>query len=84
MSFLWLNVDDPPSSTSDRGRIERGAIALLSNHSREPIDPPSASWLGRRAASAAIRRLGLWNVNHVLEPATDPFLSVMEHHVSSM
>ena len=33
MPFLWLAVDDEPGPQSQRGYIERNAIALLSNRS---------------------------------------------------
>ena len=46
MPFLWLAVDDDPGAESLRGDIERNAIALLSNFDKQPIDPPSAGWLG--------------------------------------
>ena len=75
MPFLWVEVADPPSPASERGLIERGAIALLSNFAQPPIDPPSSTWLGRRSARAAIRSSGLWNVNHVRDrPSDDRFL----------
>jgi hypothetical protein len=77
MPFLWLAVDDPPGPSSDRGTIERGAISLLCNHSQPAIDPPSAGWLGRHATSEAVRESGLWNVNHVLDPPDDRFLTVL-------
>jgi hypothetical protein len=35
MRFLWLCVDDEPGPDSDRGYIERNAIALLSNFGKE-------------------------------------------------
>ncbi|HEX6257819.1 MAG TPA: hypothetical protein VFZ70_18570, partial [Euzebyales bacterium] len=50
-----------------RGYLERNCIALLSNHDREPIDPPSPGWLGRHARAPQIRSSGLWNVNHITE-----------------
>src|SRR5690606_16615513 len=61
MPVLWLDVPDREA----RRAMERDLIALLSNADRDPIDPPSPRWLGRFAARAAIRRSGLWNVNHV-------------------
>jgi hypothetical protein len=76
MPLLWLDVDDPAGPKSDRGAIETGAIALLSNLDREPIDPPSAGWLGRRAHSRLVRESGLWNVNHVQKPPGGRFLDV--------
>jgi hypothetical protein len=79
MPFLWLGVDDAPGPQSDRRVIEAGAIALLSNHEREPVDPPSADWLGRKAERALIREGGLWNVNHVQEPPAGRFLDVFKH-----
>lgn len=53
----------------DRSRLERECIALLSNYGRAPIDPPSARWLGAAADREAVRRSGLWNVNHVPDGA---------------
>jgi hypothetical protein len=83
MPFLWLNIDDPPGPKSDRRIIEAGAIALLSNFERTPIDAPSTTWLGLHAASPAIRKSGLWNVNHVADDANGAFLSVLEERLSS-
>jgi len=81
MPFLWVPVKDEPSPASDRGLIERGAISTLSNLDREPIDPPSPTWLGRHARRQKIARSGLWNVNHVDDEADFTFLPVLEHWV---
>jgi hypothetical protein len=80
MPFLWLNVDDPPSVDSDRGVIEAGAIALLSNLDRPACDPPTLSWLGRRARHSSVRGSGLWNVNHVRESHNPDFLDLMARY----
>lgn len=65
MPFLWLDVDDEPSRASDRGLIESSSISLLSNLANPLADRPSRGWLGHHADREAIRRSGLWNVNHV-------------------
>jgi hypothetical protein len=78
MPFLWLGVDDPPGSESERGKIERGAIALLSNFEKEPLDGPSRHWLGRCCSSPTVRGSGLWNQNHVREDYDSAFLDLME------
>ncbi len=83
MPFLWVEVDDPPTPGSDRGIIETGAIALLSNYARPPIDAPSSGWLGHHSTRAAIRVSGLWNVNHVRDNADGAFLTVLRRHVES-
>jgi hypothetical protein len=72
MQVLWFDVSDREA----RGALERGLIALLSNAEREPVDPPSDRWLGRYADRDAIRRSGLWNVNHVAE---EPSAAVIRH-----
>lgn len=82
MSVLWVNVSDLPGPTSDRAVIERNAIALLSN-GREPLDLPSASWLGRSSADARIAQSGLWNLNHVDGQYDPAFLDVLERHVGA-
>ena len=81
MPFLWVEVDDPPTPGSDRGIIETGAIAVLSNYARPPIDAPSSGWLGHHSTRAAIRESGLWNVNHVRDDADRAFLTVLRRHV---
>jgi hypothetical protein len=83
MPFLWVDVGDEPSPTSDRGVIERGAIGLLSNLGKIPIDAPSADWLGRSAAREQIRGSGLWNVNHVAETPDLTWLQVLESRIRS-
>lgn len=40
MSVLWIAKPDDPGPDSLRGYIERNRFALLSNHDRDPIDPP--------------------------------------------
>jgi hypothetical protein len=44
MNVLWVAVPDEPGPLSLRGRVERNAIALLSNH-LQPEDTPSEKWL---------------------------------------
>ncbi|NGO55481.1 hypothetical protein [Allomesorhizobium camelthorni] len=41
LSVVALNVPDEPGPDSLRGFIERNAIALLTNYSGDPGDPPS-------------------------------------------
>lgn len=77
MRFLWLPIDDEPGPGSLRGDIERGAIALLSNYAKAPIDPPSASWLGHYCNRERVRTSGLWNANHVDETYDPAFLDRM-------
>lgn len=82
MPVLWIAVDDDPGPVSDRGVIESGAIALLSNQLDSP-DPPSATWLGRSARRLVIQRSGLWNVRHVDEPASSAFLATFAARIAS-
>ena len=83
MPLVWLQLDDEPGPNSQRGYIERNAIALLSNYGRPVVDPPSPSWLGRRAASERVRESGLWNSNHVDERCEAAFLDLLELHVKA-
>jgi hypothetical protein len=84
MPFLWVEVDDPPSANSDRGVIEAGSIALLSNRGRGEIDGPSPGWLGRHADRQLVRESGLWNVNHVRDAGNNAFLEILERHIYLM
>lgn len=81
MPLLWVGVSDEPSASSERGVIERGAIALLSASARLGIDPPSQEWLGNRADRAVIRQSGLWNVDHVGETHEPRTLAVLDHWI---
>jgi len=81
MPFLWIGVDDPATPVSDRGVIERGSIALLSNLDRDPVDASSPDWLGQWAERNEIRGSGLWNVNHVYEDPDPRFLSLVESYL---
>jgi hypothetical protein len=78
MPFLWINVDDQPGPNSKRGVIERNSIALLSNHGRAPLDPPSLGWLGNRSNRSLVRSSGLWNQRHVEETYDPGFLDLFE------
>jgi hypothetical protein len=83
LPFLWVAVDDDAGPESDRGTIEAGSIALLSNH-RHPLDRPSSTWLGLDAQRSSIRESGLWNVRHVDDEPTVGFLPVLALHVEAM
>jgi len=82
MPFLWINVPDEPSRSSDRAYLELNSIALLSNFERPSIDPPSPKWLGLQSSKRTIQESGLWNTNHV-EKFHDPmFLGKLRAYVS--
>jgi hypothetical protein len=78
MPFLWLDINDEPGPDSLRGAIERNAIALLSNHDREPLDRPSPGWLGHFSDRPLVRGSGLWNQRHVEETHDPMFLETLE------
>ncbi len=84
MPFLWLAIEDETGPDSLRGCIERNAIALLSNHGKPRLDPPSCGWLGSRCDRERVRNSGLWNSNHVKEPYQPKFLEELESAVDAM
>jgi hypothetical protein len=84
MPFLWLDVGDDAGAESERGIIERGSIALLSNWQKECIDPPSSSWLGNYCNRERVRGSGLWNSNHVDEAYDPRFLEILEKRIREM
>jgi hypothetical protein len=55
MRFLWLAIYDEPGPQSRRAYVERNSIALLSNYSKSPLDPPSPAWLGRSSCRETIK-----------------------------
>jgi hypothetical protein len=81
MPFLWLNVGDEPGPRSERGTIERNAIALLSGYCEPALDPPSDGWLGHSSDRCRVRRSGLWNNKHVDEDYAPSFLDAMERRI---
>jgi hypothetical protein len=74
MRFVWLGVNDVPSTKSDRAYLERNSIALLSNVNKPLIDAPSPHWLGLHSGKKRIVDSGLWNSNHVEEEYDPSFL----------
>lgn len=80
MSVLWLEVPDNPGPQSARAYIGRNAIALLSN-GLDPIDKPSARWLGFHSPHHDIRSSGLWNLDHVRATYESVFLNALESFV---
>jgi hypothetical protein len=78
MPFVWISVDDLPGPDSIRGVIERNGIALLNNHRRPPLDPPSAAWLGSYCDRERVRTSGLWNTNYVDEGYEPDLLELLE------
>lgn len=81
MQVLWLDIDDAPAPDSHRGMVERNAIALLSNYSRQVIDSASSSWLGSYCSRDRVRKSHLWNNNHVDESYNTNFLDLLENHI---
>lgn len=81
MPFLCLDVGDESGPASERGLIERNAIALLSDYGARSADSPSAGWLGHLSDRDRVRRSGLWNNNHVDEDYARSFLDTMERWV---
>ena len=77
MPFLWLAIEDEAGPDSLRGYIERNSIALLSNHGKVAIDPPSRAWLGRHCDREKVRAAGLWNSNHVDERYDPAFIDTL-------
>ena len=81
MPFPWLSVEDEPGPESERGFIERNAIALLSNSRKVAIDAPSRTWLGKHCNREKVRCSGLWNSNHVSDDYDPAFLDTLEDFV---
>ena len=84
MPFLWVAMEDESGPQSLRGYIERNSIALLSNYSKPPLDPPSQDWLGRHCDRERVRNSGLWNSNHVDERYDPAFLDELDRAISAM
>jgi hypothetical protein len=80
MPFLWLGVPTKTDASSDRGYLERNAIALLSTL-RDGGEKASQTWLGRDAIAPKVRASSLWNVNHVDGPYDSAFLSLFRAYV---
>lgn len=78
-TILFLPVPDESSAASQRGVIERNAIALLSAYSRSDADQPSQNWLGNRSARERVRKSGLWNNRHVEEAYDPEFLGILKN-----
>ena len=81
MPFLWLGVEDEPGPASQRGLIERNAIALLSGYRDPALDLASGDWLGRSSDRERVRGSGLWNNNHVDEAYDTSFLDVLARRI---
>jgi hypothetical protein len=84
MSLVWLPIADVPGPSSQRGYVERNAIALLSNYGKPPLDAPSPEWLGSYCARERVRTSGLWNQNHVDERYDPIFLERLSHMIDRM
>ena len=79
MKVLWLAVPDESGPESDRGHIERNAIALLAGQ-----EPASPNWLGSMSGNAAIVKSNLWNVNHIAYQLQPSFFDIFERRLQQM
>ncbi len=82
MSVIWIDVDDEPGPQSDRAHIERNAIGLLSG-SEAILSLRSNEWLGNHSPREAIRKSGLWNVDHVGYEYDFRFMDMLERYIES-
>ena len=55
----------------------------MSNYQTEPLDMRDGDWLGMHSPVPAIRRFGLWNIDHVDEEYDPAFLDLMEDRIST-
>ncbi|WP_292532508.1 hypothetical protein [Methylocystis sp.] len=78
MRFVWVGIPDDPGKSSERGYIERNAIALLSNYRKQVLDPASPGWLGHSCDRPLVRESHLWNNNHVADAYDPAFLDRLE------
>ncbi len=80
MPLLWVRAEDDAGTSSVRATIERNSIALLSmmGSGGSTADAPSAGWLGRYCPNDAVRKSGLWNVNHVHDGFDPAYLDLLE------
>lgn len=78
MSFVWMAVPE----MEDRIAMERGAVSLLSNLGRQPVDPPSADWLGQHGGEI-IAGAGLWNQDHTEELPELGLLTLLRKHLDA-
>ena len=77
MPFLWVNVDGE-NSHHMRRRIERNSIALLSDFNGEATDKSSKRWLGNCSDNEALKRSGLWNVQHTKHGFNPSYLTELK------
>ena len=84
MPFIWLAVGDAAGPGSLRGYIERNSLALLSNHGKPCVDPPSSHWLGHHCDRDRVSSAGLWNSNHVEESYDPAFIDTLESLVAAV
>ncbi len=83
MSVAVLSVPDEAGPGSLRATIERNSIALLSNHGRTALDPPSSHWLGHHSNRPLVQSSGLWNQKHIEEKHDPSFLEGLEELVEA-
>jgi len=84
MPFIWIPIEDAPGPNSLRGIVERGAIALLSNLGKAPLDPASGSWLGSHCPRRRVVASDLWNQNHTEETYDPGFLDTFESLIMAL
>jgi len=83
MPFLFVEIDDEPSPTSLRSRIERNSIALISRY-HKLVGWGDEEWLGKYSNRERVRNSGLWNNNYVGDEYDSSFLEDFETMIGKM
>ena len=80
LGVVVLDIDDLPSSTSDRATVERNAIALLSSINSS-FNFSTTRWLGNYSPRDEIVESCLWNINYISSGYDTGFMPKFEHYI---
>lgn len=88
MSYLYLKIDDDPSTWRKRIWFFRNLLSLISNYGKdEIIDPPSKGWLGHNfpdKITDVVSSSGLWNDEVEKWDYEPSLLTELEEYVTKM
>jgi len=80
LKVIVLSVNDEASPNSDRAKLEKNLIALISAKNNNS-EKNSNKWLGKKSPRNEIRESSLWNIDYVDDKFDEKCFKILEKYI---